>query len=184
LGVRSGRVSRQVKRLTLAQLSREVPTEEELGDFWDLLALESDRGVAIMAGSLVENTLRTAVACRLADPGADMMKTWFEGPTAPFGSFAAKIKLGRAMGIYAEKMEQQLSLLKDIRNAFAHRSRPLDFRHPVILDACVKLSPRKGMPDDPNPARVRYEAVCMALAHLLVKDAFDNGGKELQIAYP
>jgi hypothetical protein len=40
------------------------------------------------------------------------------------------------------------------------------------------------MPDDINPARVRYEAVCTALAHLLVKDAFDHGGQELKISYP
>lgn len=176
--------SRQTKQPTLAALSREVPTEEELNNYYELTMAESDRGLAIMAGSLVENTLRAAILGRFANPGEAIAKSWFEGPTAPFGSFAAKIKLGRALAIYAEKMERQLTLLKDIRNAFAHRSRPLDFKHPTIVSACVQLSPRKGMPDDENPGRVRYEAACMALAHLLVKDAFQHGGKELLISYP
>ena len=114
--------SRQAKQPTLAALSRELPTEAELENYFDFTQQESDRGLAIMAGSLVENALRMAIMCRFADPGEAISKGWFEGPSAPFGSFAAKIKLGRALAIYADKMEQQLSLLKDIRNAFAHRN--------------------------------------------------------------
>lgn len=176
--------SRQKKKPTLAALSRELPTDDELKNYHALLEPESDRGLAIMAGSLVENTLRAAILARFADPGETITKAWFEGPTAPFGSFAAKIKLGRGLAIYADRMEGQLALLKDIRNAFAHRSRPLTFKHPEILDACNRLSTRTVMPTDDNPGRVRYEAVCMALAQLLVKDAFAHGGKELLISYP
>ena len=175
--------SRGVRVPTLADLSRGQPTEDELLVFITLVDAEpSDRSAALMSASLVEHALHLAVNSRLADCGEAIRNTWFNDATAPFGSFAAKIKLGRALGIYKERMDARLLGVKDIRNVFAHRASPIDFTHPTLDAACRKLiAPRQF---DEGGARSAYCGTCMALAKLLVADAFEYGGREMTVSFP
>lgn len=172
-----------MSRKPIKRLSLEHPTEEELVDFPRLMSEESDRGAAIMGGALVEQALTVAIRSRLADPGSTIVDAWFEGPTAAFGSFAAKITLGRALGIYGEHMADRLSLIKDIRNAFAHRSRPLDFRHEALSLLREKLDPaperRRG-----HATRAVFSAACVSVARLLIANAIERGGIEMVVDFP
>lgn len=175
--------SRGKKLVALSSLSREFPTEDELLNFGDILAAEpSDRSAAIMAAGLVEQSLYVAVTSRMADPGPAIITTWFEDANAPFATFAAKIKLGRALGIYGPKMDKMLCSIKDVRNVFAHRSTPINFTHPNIEAAVMKMNQRPMT--GPTPVRTRYCAVCLATAKLLIKDAFEQGGKEIELSFP
>lgn len=175
--------SRGKKLVALSSLSREFPTEDELLNFGDILAAEpSDRSAAIMAAGLVEQSLYVAVTSRMADPGPAILNTWFEDANAPFATFAAKIKLGRALGIYGPKMDKMLCRIKDIRNVFAHRSTPITFTNPNIEAAVMKMNPRPMTGS--TPVRTRYCAVCLATAKLLIKDAFKQGGKEIELSFP
>lgn len=124
-----------------ADLSRARPTEADLDNHALLLNCETDRGLAVMAAALVENALEVCIRARLADPGQDISNAWFQGLNAPFASFAAKIKLGRALAIYGPAMEKRLSTIKDVRNAFAHSAIPLGFTHAAITTACATLYP-------------------------------------------
>lgn len=148
-----------------------------------LLQAESDRGAAIMAAALVENILQMVICTRIVNPGATVQGLWFEGPNAPFASFAAKIKLGRAVAIYGEHMEKRLGVIKDIRNAFAHRSLPLDFTHPTLIASCLKLSPR---PEQHITRSMRsvFCASCISLANMLIEDAEKHAEKDMAISFP
>ncbi len=171
------------KMATLSSLSRELPTEDELFNFGDILSAEpSDRSAAIMAAGLVEQALYVAATSRMADPGPAIRNTWFEDANAPFATFAAKIKLGRALGIYGPKMDKTLCRIKDVRNVFAHRSTPIDFTHPSVEAAVMKMNsqPMTGS----TPVRTRYCAICLATTKLLIKDAFEQGGKEIALSFP
>lgn len=106
--------------------------------------------------------------------------SWFDGDNAPFRTFSAKIKLGRALAIYADKMDARLNIIKNVRNVFAHRSTPMDFSHPVLAKEADKLKTRATQPG----GRMTYCATGLALAKLLIKDAFEHGGKELKISFP
>jgi hypothetical protein len=171
------------KLVSLSKLSREFPTEHELANFDGILTAEpSDRSAAIMAAGLVEQALYTAVTSRMADPGSAILDTWFEDANAPFATFAAKIKLGRALAIYGPKMDQTLCRIKDVRNVFAHRSTPIDFTNPAI-EAVVKKMNDKAMTGF-TPVRTRYCAICLATTKLLIKDAFEQGGKEIRLSFP
>lgn len=168
------------KLLTLADLSRQKPTSEQLENYEYLIMQESDRGSAIMAGALVEESLTIAIRAFIVDPGETTAKTWFDSPSAPFGNFAAKIKLGRALAIYGENLETRLNLIKDIRNAFAHSSIPLDFEHPTLAAACVHLNADPEKFKDKH-ARILFWSYCLAVSKVLVNLAFSHGGKEIDV---
>ena len=174
---------RNQKMRTLADISRERPTEDELLHYSALIAKESDRGSAVMAAALVENALMVCACSRLANPSPETVKSWFEDHNAPFATFSAKIKLGRALGIYEAQMEKRLTVIKDIRNAFAHASRPLDFSDPTVADAVLQLniSPKryKGRKD-----RVVFWSACLAVSRSLIASAFEHGGKEIVVDFP
>jgi hypothetical protein len=179
---RSAHEAKRGKKVqTLAELSREYPTEDELINYNELAANETDRGAAIMAGALVENALTLAVQARLASPDPTSVASWFEGANAPFATFSAKIKLGRALAIYGEHMESRLNLIKDIRNAFAHASRPLDFSHQALGAPCQKLVPGKHKEKLP---RAQFAAACMVMATMLINNAMKHGGKETTLDFP
>lgn len=167
----------------LSDLSREMPNEDELENFSLMLASESsDRSAAIMAAGLLEHALYASIAGRLADPGKKILNDWFQGPNAPFGTFSAKIKLGRALGIYGPKMESALNAIKEIRNVFAHRSTPIDFNHPAIAKEVRRLFDEPLLSE--GAYKTRYCASCLAFSQKLVDDAFENGGKEIAVKFP
>ena len=169
--------------MTIADLSKQLPNENELRNYAELIMKESDRGAAIMAAAYVETALWTAICTRIPQLDEKTLKSWFDGPLAPFGSFAAKITLGRALCIYGEHMEKRLILIKNIRNAFAHAPRPLDFSHPTLIEECIQLTP-DPMRDAITPRRQIFSASCLALAKVLIVDAVKHGGKEVEVSFP
>ncbi len=139
-----------------------------------------------MAGALVENALELAICVKLVDPGEHTRKSWFEGPNAPFGIFSAKIKLGRALAIYGEHMEGRLVVIKDIRNAFAHTSTPLDFGNPAFKPLCLQLVPDREKVAG-KPMKVVFGTACLALTRTLVGWAIAEAGetgKEFKVPFP
>jgi hypothetical protein len=174
---------RGVKKTALQELSGELPTDGDLENYTQYIKDESDRGSAVMAAALVERALEDAIRSHLAAPEDGSQDTWFQGINAPFRTFAAKIALGRALAIYGEHMERRLNVIKNVRNAFAHRMIPLDFSHPTLVEECLSLSP------DPEGQKsihrkVIFAASCMALARVLGDHAAKQGGTELNLSFP
>jgi hypothetical protein len=168
---------------TLADLSRVKPTGDELEQIFKLLESESDRGCALIAGCLLENVLEIAIAAFTADCGKVFYQSIFAGNDAPMATFSAKIRMGRALSIYGEITQTRFGLVKDIRNAFAHALRPLDFNHPTIVEACKGLAKRPLPKPDGNlaPARIRYIAFCYSMSMHLYQIAELHGGQEQEI---
>ena len=151
---------------------------------FELLKTESDRGCALIAGCLVEDVLALTINCHLIDCGEAFRKKLFEGSDAPLGTFSAKIKMGRALAIYDEKLQTRLGAAKDIRNAFAHALRPLTFDHPAVVTEASKLL-YDPLPEAENglaPARIRYIAFCYTTAMKLFQVANERGGREMSVA--
>ncbi len=165
-------------------LSKELPSEHDLTSYIDLLSPESDRGAAIMASALLEQTLYVALNSFLVDEGEAARRDWFEGPTAPFRSFSAKIELGFAIGIYGPDTKPRLDVIRNIRNVFAHRSLPLTFEHPTVRAECRKLFDREFLPNADEPARTRYCAACLHFADKLIRISVKHGGKEIHRDLP
>jgi len=175
--------ARGKKKLTLQDLAGELPSDDDLRNYTQYIIDESDRGAAVMAASLVERALEDAIRAYTVAPEDGTADTWFQGANAPFRTFAAKIALGRALGIYGEHMDARLGIMKNVRNAFAHRMIPLDFTHPTLTEASLKLSP------DPEkhkalPPKVLFAIACIALAKTLGEHAQAKGGKVTVPPFP
>jgi len=174
---------RGVKKMTIQDLAEELPTGDDLESYSKFVVAESDRGAAIMAAALVEKALEEVIRSYLGDPGGGVQDTWFKGALAPFRTFSAKIALGRGLAIYGEHMEARLTIIRNVRNAFAHRMIPLDFTHPTLVEECIKLAPDPEKHRDTSRKWI-FASSCMSVAHVLGVHATERGGKELEVQFP
>ena len=175
---RAAHVNARGKKMpTLSDLSRKPPSYEEIDQMFKLLPDETDRGCALVAGSLLESTLTVAVDCFLVNCGGKFRKSLFHEPTAPLGSLSAKIKMAHALGIIDAELMRAFNKVKDIRNAFAHAFRPIDFGTPRIVTEVRALvdEPMPDARDRLSPARIRYSEFCRTYARHLIGAAMHQG---------
>jgi hypothetical protein len=59
--------------------------------------------------------------------------------SGPLSTFAAKVAVGHAMGLYDDDIRKNLNIVKDIRNAFAHPKRLLTFEEPEITHSLQSI---------------------------------------------
>ena len=98
-----------------------------------------DRAAAIVAGSIVENYLAVVIMSRLRPMSAEEQKDLFDRDIAPLGSFHAKILMGSALNLYGERVVNDLRIIKNVRNLFAHDLTIRSFTHLDIGKLCGKL---------------------------------------------
>jgi len=138
-------MSRGRPKPKLRDLSRAKPTEEDY-EKWRLTLLHQHPMVcAIWGASMVEHELEDIIRKRLKrnDDSTWAKLTERNGPLA---SFAGKIDLAYAMGIYDETTKSNLNSIREIRNVFAHAKKPLDFDDELILSELRNLA----MPKQPG----------------------------------
>ena len=145
--------------------------------------VSDDRGAAILTATNTENILRYAILRRLA-VGLDDTDKLF-GMNGPMRTFDQKIRMGVALKIFGPETESNLTLIRTIRNAFAHSTIPIKFRTPEIATLCkflvmpfvlypksIKIVDGKVVDvKEPKQPRKRFIAVCEATAHNLFIDA-------------
>ena len=110
-----------------------------LAKFWpylDLLGKESDRGKVLISTGFLEEQLKDVLLAYLLDkPQAADLVT---GSYAPLGTFSARIAACYLLGLISEVEHHDLTLLRRIRNDFAHDIHT-SFETPGIIDRCKQL---------------------------------------------
>lgn len=106
----------------------------------DAASQENDRGVVLVTVALVEQFLEDAILvyCLKSFEKPPNRDRLFGDDPATGGaviSFAGKITLGHALGIYGENFRSDLDRLRRIRNAFAHAKSHIGFKSKAIRDA-------------------------------------------------
>jgi hypothetical protein len=113
-------------KLTLRDLSRIQPKFQEAMDVSKALGKEAHPiATAILGAVIVEQELETLL--RSTDNG-------------PLNSFYSKIIAGYAFGIYDESMRNDLHIVRNIRNAFAHSKKLIHFDNPLIVKELGKAT--------------------------------------------
>jgi hypothetical protein len=97
----------------------------------------SDRAVAIIAGTVVDVRIKTAILSVCT--GNHKIEDRMFQPSGPLGPFSVKIDMARMLGIITQEAYADLVIFKDIRNAFAHRLDIRDFRTQWIKDRCANF---------------------------------------------
>jgi DNA-binding MltR family transcriptional regulator len=113
-------------------------TEDEEKSIIESLKKDSDRAVAIIAGSMIETRLESAILARTRRDS--VVENRLFQPSGPLGSFATKIDLAYLLGHISAEAFHDLVIVKDIRNMFAHRLDIKDFDTPSVRDKTKNLS--------------------------------------------
>jgi Mannitol repressor len=111
-----------------------LPTPEEIQAAVKDFGSQTDRGVAIIAVSILEQMLVIVLTKRMMPLTAKRYATLF-GRMGLLSSFSAKIELALALGVISENLYYQIDALRKVRNTFAHRIEALTFEHPDVQKA-------------------------------------------------
>jgi hypothetical protein len=98
---------------------------------------QTDRGAAIVGAAYVDLVVREALTARMRDL-PDILTLLFEN-RGPLQDFGARIQLAFAIGVYGRGAYNDLCIIKDVRNAFAHSAEAMDFDHAEIERRCAEL---------------------------------------------
>ncbi|WP_174512438.1 hypothetical protein [Methylocella tundrae] len=96
----------------------------------------ADATVALVLGAAVEQALEIAISTHFVLDRDGCARMFEDEEIAPIPTFAAKIRLAYALGIYEKHIRDELNLLKGIRNAFAHAKADTKFTDKHIAQAC------------------------------------------------
>jgi hypothetical protein len=134
-------------------LAREIPEGVRLYDI--LVGLDqpspqeigaSDRYAAIVGSSLLEHGLKEAISVYLRDDGdaATSKKELFDNhDRSPLATFSERIVAAYALGIIDKTTRDNLDIIRDIRNSFAHSIMPVEFSSPECIREFARLNPQK-----------------------------------------
>jgi hypothetical protein len=147
---------------------------------------DDDRSKVIIVSTLLEQALETAIATHFV-VDATQSRGFFAGPIDGNSlGFATKIQLAFALGVNDGSIRNEFTLLKNIRNVFAHTRARASFSHRAIRDACdgliVPQLIRWGgvLGPVPNGPKEKFAASCrfLYLYLSLANDPADYDGSE------
>ena len=134
-------------------------TWNELEAYYEEINGASDRAAAILAAEYFSGKLRDAIMRgfagrnrefgELIDSGGNVFKR-----NNPISNFSAKTEIGFALGLYSNEIRKNLHKIQEVRNVFAHASKPIKFDHDEIAKKCCELKP--NVLPDPDSLRNRY----------------------------
>ncbi len=99
---------------------------------------ESDRGLAITGGALLEAMLTKLLWLALENRGDS--QSLFEDQGGPLSTFRNKILMAHAMGLIDDQTKDEADIIRRIRNRFSHALLPIDLNTPEVCEACKKLT--------------------------------------------
>jgi hypothetical protein len=165
-GVKTG------KSKALTHLTRQPLTGEEFAAALAAIKTESDRGVAILAAALVEDSLLDAINAWLLN--TDDRNALYHDIGAPFGTLRNKTVAAYALGICDKDMRDQIDIIRSIRNQFSHALRSIDFKNEDIVDLCSRLHDYAKDPEvyairekQYGPSRLRFLGACIHVTQYL-----------------
>lgn len=109
--------------------------------FFEELEGESDRGAAVVGAAMLDDCLRELLEAFLINRPNEVQK--FLGSKthwhAPLGTFSARIRGTYYLGLLPEEVYNDLMIVRNIRNTFAHGWRDLCFSSKEVRCECKKL---------------------------------------------
>jgi hypothetical protein len=162
----------KMKLRDLSRLRLDPKESEELGAA--LGAMQNPISTAILGAVMVEHDLETLLRTRFKRKDDE---TWalLLTDNGPLNSFFSKIVAGYAFGLYNDKFRDDLHIVRNIRNAFAHSKKLIEFDHELIADELKKASrnlPKKYFPkrllSEKDEVRAAYACLCFRLATKLM----------------
>lgn len=126
----------------------------------------TDRHAAIAAAAAVEHALKQAISTHLL-PNADLKAVFDNYPGSPLGSFDARITMAASLGILLAVYEEDLHVIRRIRNLFAHSMLPITFEQDDVKELVDELrfladNDFQDILNEYNSSRDKYVLSCAA----------------------
>jgi hypothetical protein len=137
-------MSKPKKKLKLRDLSRTHPTSEESRKLHESVLNAEPTTTAIIRAVMVEIELESSIRGELLGTRkpSNSDEEWdaLVDENGPLGSFHRKILIGLALGLYSAEIADNLHIVRNIRNAFAHAKKLITFDHELIVAALKRVA--------------------------------------------
>lgn len=144
-------------------MPKELSRSEQIISLSQELNKETERGEALLASAYLDNLLSELIATQFAiAPEESRRLELFEGPTAPFANFSARIRVAYAFGLLSKDEYNDINLIRKIRNEFAHQLTGLSFDSDAIAAHCRRLISAK-VDGEPSTMRERFSKASIRL---------------------
>ena len=110
---------------------------DDVTQFRHTLSAESDRACALMAAAYIDNQLGQLLCAYFID--APTLVKPLLGAMGPLSTLSSRISLAYLLGLIGPNARHDLDLIRKIRNDFAHKSKPMTFESPGVIDRCREL---------------------------------------------
>ena len=167
----------------LNRFLKDRPSGEEIQKMRAEIKNDGPRGATMVATAIIEDLLVGAIRFRmvsLTDDEADSSLL----PDRPLGTFSSRIKIAHALGVFGPKTRHDLNVFRDIRNAFAHARRQIDFNVPEVATFVGTFNSLNDVTDHAKlSAREQFVEVSnILMLHLVTKiGPFPSGITKLEI---
>jgi DNA-binding MltR family transcriptional regulator len=154
----------------LKKFAKERPTTEEIAQMFSEIRSDAPRSAVVLAAALIDDVLSGAIRYRMVKLSKDEDDDLFEG-NGPLASFSARIRMAYAPGIIGKKTRHDLNVIHEIRNAFAHVRRVMNFDTPEVSTLIKSLHSIKDIENYQSlPIREMFSgATQMMMMHLVTK---------------
>lgn len=150
---------------SLKRLSRSRPPDT--ASILRSMEKESDAGAVLLCSGLVEDALyelliKSTVALSKPDHSA-----LFDG-IGPLATFSSRINVSYCFGLIGPHTRDNLNIVREIRNAFAHSKTTIGFSTPEVVAVCrlfdfKHLSAASKMVKSTDLERMKFSLVCIDL---------------------
>jgi mannitol operon repressor len=111
---------------------------EDFSRFLEDLQRETDRGLPLVAAAIVEEKLLLALKAYFRECKA--AESLLTGYSAPLGTFSAKIDACHALGLIDDFEFAEITLIRKVRNEFAHTHSSVTFDDEPVRGFCATLT--------------------------------------------
>lgn len=144
---------------------------QELASFFGELQRETDRGLPLVAAALVDEKLLEALQSFLCEGKA--AERLLSEPNAPLGTFSSRIEACFALGLIDEHEYREITLIRKVRNLFAHARHGLSFENEKVAGLCASFKSElpSGAEYERSGARFRFiNATVSTILRLYYRD--------------
>jgi len=132
-----------IMNATLEMAKKTLPKEElvifqEFIDFRKMFSKESDRGSALMSAAFIDDKLGQLIEHNMVD-NKKARESIFDNSGA-LGTFSGKINIAYLMGLIPKNINDDIQLIRKIRNDFAHNASSITFDTNYIASRCYSLN--------------------------------------------
>lgn len=156
---------------------------QDLLSFSDAFNNESNHGAALIAASRVDEVLKGILKSFLLNgKPSDML---LDGMNAPLGTLSSRANAAHALGLIQDNELHEISIIRKIRNEFAHNWKGVSFNSEKIKSLCNELPEMSPLTRLEKSPKNRFStAVYILLTDLLWRETLVKDQKVKQQAWP